>query len=104
MQSNLSSNSSIPGYDTNGTQDGELSDTGSFVCSDGEIEVEEVCEPVDGYQAGLYYPICIADVLNGTHRILHKLGWGGFSTVWMAHHLKDQAQENPDSTPKGYVI
>ncbi|WEW60993.1 hypothetical protein PRK78_006482 [Emydomyces testavorans] len=35
-----------------------------------------------------YYPICLGEVLNQQYRIEHKLGHGGFSTVWMAHDLK----------------
>jgi hypothetical protein len=59
-------------------------DYGDFVDSDEECEVEEVTEAVERYNNGLYYPICIGDVLVGKYRIEHKLGHGGFSTVWLA--------------------
>ncbi|EFY84853.1 kinase domain-containing protein [Metarhizium acridum CQMa 102] len=72
------------------TEDGKPNDFGSFVSSDDEIEIEEMCEPIERYANGIYYPICIGDVLAGTYRVIHKLGWGGFSTVWMAHDLKRQ--------------
>ncbi|RKL18486.1 hypothetical protein BFJ70_g14357 [Fusarium oxysporum] len=60
---------------------------GDFVDSDCEIDVEDSCEPIDRYEEGLYYPICIGDVLARRYRIEHKLGHGGFSTVWMAYDM-----------------
>lgn len=45
-------------------------------------------EPLHRYKRGGYHPIHLGDCLNqGRYRILHKLGWGGHSTVWAA---KDQ--------------
>ncbi|KAF5655323.1 CMGC kinase [Fusarium sp. NRRL 25303] len=76
------------------TQDSETIDTtasssiwGDFVDSDGECDVEDACEPVDRYEEGLYLPICIGEVIADRYRIEHKLGHGGFSTVWMAHDM-----------------
>ncbi|KAF5609033.1 cmgc kinase [Fusarium pseudoanthophilum] len=60
---------------------------GDFVDSDGECDVEDACEPVDRYEEGLYLPICIGEVIADRYRIEHKLGHGGFSTVWMAHDM-----------------
>ncbi|KAG9497450.1 hypothetical protein J7337_010311 [Fusarium musae] len=60
---------------------------GDFVDSDGEWDVEDACEPVDRYEEGLYLPICIGEVIADRYRIEHKLGHGGFSTVWMAHDM-----------------
>ncbi|CZR46058.1 uncharacterized protein FPRO_11505 [Fusarium proliferatum ET1] len=76
------------------TQDSETVDTtasssiwGDFVDSDGECDVEDTCEPLDRYEEGLYLPICIGEVIADRYRIEHKLGYGGFSTVWMAHDM-----------------
>lgn len=42
-------------------------------------------EPLHRYQKGGYHPVHIGDLLNnGRYKILHKLGWGGYSTVWAA--------------------
>jgi len=49
-----------------------------------ECEVEDYTEPPQRYTAGLFYPICIGDVLLHTYRIVHKLGHGESSTVWLA--------------------
>jgi serine/threonine protein kinase len=48
-------------------------------------EIEANSEPVDGYDSKLYYPLTIGEVLDERYKIVHKLGWGGCSTVWMAH-------------------
>lgn len=42
-------------------------------------------EPLDRYRRGSYHPISLGCFLdNGRYKILHKLGWGGYSTVWAA--------------------
>lgn len=47
-----------------------------------EIEAE----PLPRYRHGGYHPIHIADEFDrGRYRVTHKLGWGGYSTVWLAH-------------------
>ncbi|PVH70420.1 hypothetical protein DL98DRAFT_437059, partial [Cadophora sp. DSE1049] len=63
-------------------------DYGEFVDSYGEGDVKDVSEPLERYGQGLYYPVCIGQVLAGRYRIEHKLGWGGYSTVWMAHDIQ----------------
>jgi serine/threonine protein kinase len=58
-----------------------------LVDSDNEGEVEDAPEPVERYKQGLYYTICIGEVLAMRYRIEYKLGHGGFSTVWMAYDM-----------------
>ncbi|CAK48152.1 hypothetical protein CBS115989_1948 [Aspergillus niger] len=42
-------------------------------------------EPLHRYTAGGYHPITLGNLLHdGRYKILHKLGWGGYSTVWAA--------------------
>lgn len=37
------------------------------------------------YRPGGYHPVVLGDTLkNGRYRVCHKLGYGGFSTVWAA--------------------
>lgn len=43
-------------------------------------------EPLSGYKFGGYHPVRIGDTFkDNRYTIHHKLTWGGFSTVWLAH-------------------
>jgi serine/threonine-protein kinase SRPK3 len=42
-------------------------------------------ETILDYEPGGYHPVVLGDTLkNGRYKIYHKLGHGGFSTVWVA--------------------
>ena len=45
-------------------------------------------EPMTLYLPGGYHPIVVGDILGPSsepqYRIVHKLGWGAYSTVWLA--------------------
>ena len=42
-------------------------------------------EPLHRYKKGGYHPVALGDTLkDGRYKVLHKLGWGGYSTVWAA--------------------
>ncbi|KAJ5935369.1 hypothetical protein N7466_004916 [Penicillium verhagenii] len=48
-------------------------------------------ESVLRYRPGGYHPVTLGDVFkNDRYKIYHKLGWGGYSTVWLA---KDRDQD-----------
>ncbi|THH03801.1 hypothetical protein EW145_g5996 [Phellinidium pouzarii] len=50
-------------------------------------------EDIEDYRLGGFHPISIDDCFaQGRYRVLHKLGYGGSSTVWLA---RDQEQERP---------
>lgn len=72
-----------------------MDDLGDFARTEREeCFIEEVAEPPEKYDkeqfSSVFYPICIGDVLNERYRVEHKLGHGGFATVWMAHDLQDK--------------
>ena len=41
-------------------------------------------ERIEHYSPGGYHPICVGDRLHKRYRVMHKLGTGSFSTVWLA--------------------
>ena len=69
-------------------------DFGDLIGSDSDDdderwEIEENYEEEDRYsQAECYYPVRIGEIIVQRYRLEHKLGNGGFSTVWMAHDLQ----------------
>jgi serine/threonine-protein kinase SRPK3 len=50
-------------------------------------------ERLDMYEPGRYHPVMIDDLLHNRYRIVDKLGYGGYSTIWLAR----------DETVKRYV-
>ncbi|KAI1425064.1 kinase-like protein [Xylaria sp. FL1777] len=67
-------------------------DYGYFVeDSDDECDVKTEAEPAEMYLRDFYCPLRIGQELGGGpwFRIEHKLGWGGYSTVWLARNLAD---------------
>ncbi|CAD6188306.1 unnamed protein product [Caenorhabditis auriculariae] len=44
---------------------------------------DEEQEDSRDYRAGGYHPVDIGDVFNSRYRVIRKLGWGHFSTVWL---------------------
>lgn len=80
----------VPPSDTESTHNSDsINDWGDFVDSEDEFDIETVSEDVNLYPTGMCYPIRIGEVLAGRYRILHKLGHGSFSTVWMAFDLTE---------------
>ncbi|KAE9369241.1 kinase-like protein [Stipitochalara longipes BDJ] len=47
-------------------------------------------ENIEGYQPGGYHPVTIGDRVGGQYKIIHKLGFGGFATVWLARDTEAQ--------------
>ncbi len=50
---------------------------------DDEESSEDDCEDAKDYRKGGYHPVNIGDVYRGRYKVLRKLGYGHFSTVWL---------------------
>lgn len=82
-----------------------MADFGDFVSTeDEEFDLEEVVEPWHKYDIKetllVFYPICVGEMLNERYLVEHKIGSGGFPTVWTAHDIHD----NSDGSPQSHVF
>lgn len=72
----------------------ELGDNGSNCDEDYSDDGDE---GEDGYKPGGYHRVRIGDKFNGgRYTIIEKLGWGHFSTVWMAYDKKAVSTGRPE--------
>ncbi|KAJ5198596.1 uncharacterized protein N7498_007713 [Penicillium cinerascens] len=51
------------------------------------VPIEEV-ERLEKYQPGGYHPIMIGDVFQSRYRVVHKLGYGTYSTTWLCRDYR----------------
>jgi len=49
-------------------------------------------ENPDWYQPGGYHPVHLGDVYRERYRVINKLGFGTYSTVWLARDLQSTPQ------------
>lgn len=62
----------------------------TFPDPESEYESSE-SEDEEDYRIGGYHPVRIGDTFNdGRYRVLQKLGWGHFSTVWLCYDLVEK--------------
>lgn len=69
---------------------------------------EDGVENLEGYRAGGYHPTHLGDEFsNGRYEVVHKLGYGSYSTVWLARDRQKEryvalkmvaAEASPKST------
>ncbi|CAL5082899.1 unnamed protein product [Urochloa decumbens] len=68
-----------------------MSPSPSLSGDDVEVEEEEEDEGVDGYRKGGYHAVRPGDQFAaGRYVAQRKLGWGNFSTVWLAYDVQSQ--------------
>lgn len=47
-------------------------------------------ETLEEYTYGGFHPVLIGDILHERYRVVDKLGYGGYSTTWLAHDHRRQ--------------
>ena len=52
-------------------------------------------ETTPNYVAERYYPVHIGEVLGNAYQVVGKLGYGVFSTVWLARDLRYEKEHDP---------
>lgn len=58
---------------------------GAPISTEGVYVPDLDLEDLEDYRVGGFHPIVIGDVLgDGRYEIVHKLGFGGYSTTWLA--------------------
>ncbi|KAF3492202.1 protein kinase domain-containing protein [Arthroderma uncinatum] len=50
----------------------------------------EGVERLEKYEPGGYHPLLIGDIIHDRYKIVNKLGFGGYSIVWLAHDIRDR--------------
>lgn len=55
-----------------------------------DLSEDEEQEDVTQYRRGGYHPIQLGEILFSRYRIVRKIGWGHFSTVWLSRDLVDE--------------
>lgn len=62
-------------------------------CSSSPSASEEEDEGFDSYRKGGYHAVRVGDSFNGGRYIAQrKLGWGEFSTVWLAYDTRSSVR------------
>jgi hypothetical protein len=71
----------------------------------------ENVEILKRYHHGQFHPVTIGDHLHDRYRIVHRLGFGAYSTMWLARDeradryvaIKIVAQANAGDSPPSYA-
>uniref|UniRef100_A0A3B0NJF5 non-specific serine/threonine protein kinase n=1 Tax=Theileria annulata TaxID=5874 RepID=A0A3B0NJF5_THEAN len=72
---------------SNGNNSYDSKENGS--CGQYEVNMSE-SEDSNSYVPGGYHPVMIGEIYNNRYKIEAKLGWGYFSTVWLASDLSSE--------------
>ena len=95
------SSSSSSSYSSSSRRRGSSSSYSSSG-SEGSSSSSEDDEGGDGYKPGGYHPVRIGDTYhNGRYLVVKKLGWGHFSTVWLARDLTVAAAKAKEGDGEG---
>lgn len=67
-------------------------DDASYQSGEGSDCPDSDFEGAQGYRRGGYHPVHVDEVYNGRYKVLKKLGWGHFSTVWLCEDMETGAE------------
>lgn len=80
----------------------------NFTLLDSTEKLEE--ETLSWYTPDSFYPVKIGEVFQSRYQVIGKLGYGGYSTVWLCRDLqsayptiKQQCEDSPCSRQHAYV-
>lgn len=73
----------------------------STMSPDSSIEYRQIdgIERLGSYAPGGYHPVAIDDFLHNRYRMVDKLGFGGYSTIWLA---RDEIDKHYVAVKLGY--
>lgn len=77
-------------YQLRGRNDRSRSRSSDSSNSDSSDSDDNDVEELDDYNVDGYHPAHIGEIIDSKYVILKKLGWGHFSTVWLAFKLSDK--------------
>ncbi|KAI3320448.1 kinase-like domain-containing protein [Xylariaceae sp. AK1471] len=60
-----------------------VDESGELIPGENDSVMDLDCEPAREYCIGGYHPVNLYDVIHERFEIVHKLGHGGFATVWL---------------------
>ncbi|KAI1402489.1 kinase-like protein [Hypoxylon fuscum] len=72
---------------TGGVFDALAADSTDEIIEYESMEMVEGVEDLQMYNKGGLHPVHLDDVLDGRFEVLHKLGYGGFGTVWFCRDI-----------------
>lgn len=53
-----------------------------------DVTSEDEEEGKAAYRPGGFHPVYIGDIFNDRYEVLNKIGYGGYSTVWLVKDLQ----------------
>lgn len=90
LKSSTNSKSYTPKNETN--NDNDFSESDSDTDSESEPAPEDE-ESLKDYKPGGYHPVYVGELYkDGRYQIVRKLGWGHFSTVWLAKDTQNNTK------------
>ncbi|KAK1933102.1 protein kinase domain containing protein [Babesia divergens] len=87
--SNYDYDSSAYSYQDDDPVDSKTSSNGDGASDTFDCNLSE-SEDANSYVQGGYHPVKVGEIYDGRYRIEGKLGWGFFSTVWLATDLQSK--------------